>query len=61
MKHRYLARRILLTVMVTVWVFSYVRLGIPDACVHPLRRVLAFLIVVLLPMAFVARICEEES
>jgi hypothetical protein len=61
MKRRYLARRILLAVMVTVWVVSYVRLCIPDACMHPLTHILALLVVVLLPMAVVACICEEES
>lgn len=61
MKRRYLYRRILFAVMVTVWVVSYVRLGFSDACVHPLTHILAFLVVVLLPMGVVARICEEEK
>lgn len=61
MKRRYLFRRILLAVMVTLWIVSYVRLGIPDACTHPMAHILAFMVVVLLPMAVVARICEEES
>jgi hypothetical protein len=33
---------------------------VPDACIHPLVHVVAFLVVVLLPLMVVSRI-EEES
>jgi hypothetical protein len=58
---RYLIRRIALVVLAITWASAYIRLSIPDACVHPLAHILAFLVVVLLPMVVVVRICEEEK
>lgn len=60
MKH-YIFHWLLMLVMLTVWVAAFVRLMVPDACVHPLLHIVMFLIVLLLPFCVVALISEEES
>jgi hypothetical protein len=57
---RYVIRRIVLVVLAAVWLAAFVRMSVPDACIHPLVHVVAFLVVVLLPLMVVSRI-EEES
>lgn len=57
---RYVIRRIVLVVLAAVWLVAFVRMSVPDACIHPLVHVVAFLVVVLLPLMVVSRI-EEES
>jgi hypothetical protein len=60
MSGRYLLRRIVLVLLAVVWLSAFVRMSVPDACIHPLVHVVAFLVVVLLPLMVVSRI-EEES
>jgi hypothetical protein len=60
MSGRFLLRRIVLFLLTVIWLLAFIRLGIPDACVHPLVHIVAFLAVVLLPLLVVSRI-EEES
>ncbi len=60
MSGRYLLRRTVLVLLAVVWLLAFIRLGIPDACIHPLVHIIAFLVVVVLPLMVVSRI-EEES
>ncbi|KAE8127321.1 hypothetical protein [Bifidobacterium tibiigranuli] len=60
MSGRYLLRRIVLVLLAVVWLVAFVRISVPDACTNPLVHVVAFLVVVLLPLMVVSRI-EEES
>jgi hypothetical protein len=57
---RYVIRRIVLVVLAAMWLSAFVRMSVPDACSHPIVHIVAFLVVVLLPLMVVSRI-EEES